>query len=39
VAALFSGGTKRPARVAQILDMLAALGRARDVGGGRYVGQ
>lgn len=39
VAALFSGGSKRPARVAQILEMLAALGRARDVGDGRYVGQ
>ncbi|GMV20349.1 MAG: hypothetical protein AMXMBFR57_02980 [Acidimicrobiia bacterium] len=39
VAALFSGGSKRPARVAQILEMLAALGRARDVGDGRFVGQ
>lgn len=38
VAALFTGGTKRPARVAQILEMLAALGRARDTGDGRYVG-
>lgn len=38
VAALFSGGTKRPARVAQILDMLTALGRARQTPDGRFVG-
>ena len=37
IAARFTGrGPKQ--RVPQLLDMLAALGRARDVGDGRYVG-
>lgn len=38
VAALFTGGSKRPARVAQILDMLTALGRARHTPDGRFAG-
>ncbi len=38
IAALFTGGSKRPARVAQILDMLTALGRARETPDGRFAG-
>jgi len=38
VAAQFTGGTKRPARVAQILDMLTALGRVRETEDGRFAG-
>lgn len=34
----FTGGTKRPARVAQILEMLTALGRARQTPDGRFAG-
>jgi hypothetical protein len=39
IAALFTGGTKRPARVAQILEMLTALGRARATADGRFAGE
>ena len=38
IAALFTGGTKRPGRVAQILDMLTARGRARQTPDGRFAG-
>ncbi len=34
----FTGGTKRAARVAQILDMLTALGRAQQTADGRFAG-
>jgi hypothetical protein len=38
VAAQFTGGAKRPARVAQILEMLTALGRVRQTQDGRFAG-